>query len=86
MINNFFDKINYKIYFFILLFFISKITLCFSENIKSVEITGNERLSKETIILFSELQIDKDINVNDLNLSIKKLYQTDYFENIEILS
>ena len=84
MINNFFDKINYKIYFFIFILFISKITISFSENIKTVEITGNERLSKETIILFSELQIDKDINLNDLNLSIKKLYQTDYFEDIKM--
>ena len=83
--NNIFSaKINYKIYFFIILFFISKITISLSDNIKSVEIYGNERLSKETIILFSELQIDKDINVNDLNLSIKKLYQTDYFENIKM--
>ena len=51
MINNFFDKINYKIYFFIFILFISKITISFSENINTVEITGNERLSKETIIV-----------------------------------
>ena len=84
MNNNFFTKLNYKICVYIIIFFISKITTSFSENIKSVEISGNERLSKETIILFSELQIDKDINFNDLNLSIKKLYQTDYFENIKM--
>ena len=36
--------------------------------------------------MFSELNIKKDINKEDLNESIKKLYKTDYFKDIKIYS
>ena len=85
MNKNYFKNLNYRIYFIILIFFFSKINFAFSESINEIKIFGNERLSKETIVLFSEIEVDKDLNVNDLNAAIKKLYQTDYFENINII-
>ena len=81
-------KTNYK--------FIIKIIACslllitvsaknvFSEIITKFKISGNDRLAKETIILFSELSINDDIDSVDLNNAFKKLFDTDYFENIEI--
>mgnify|MGYP001240812553 FL=1 len=85
MKKDFFNKFNFRFFILIVIIFFSKLTLSFSENIKSINITGNERLSNETILLFSELDINKDLNVNDLNEAIKKLYQTDYFEDIKML-
>lgn len=84
MNNNFLINWNCRICFFILIFFFLKINFSFSESLKTIKIYGNERLSFETIILFSELEVDKDLNINDLNVAIKKLYQTDYFENIKM--
>ena len=51
-------KINYtlhiKILFFVLLLIIANTKLVYSEIIKKIDISGNERLAKETIILFSK--------------------------------
>ena len=45
---------------------------------------GNERLSVETVKMFSGLNLSDDLTINDLNLSIKKLYKTNYFKDIKI--
>ncbi len=81
-------KINYtffkKIIFFsfVILFISTKIV--YSEVIKKIQISGNERLANETIILFSELDINDNIDSTDLNNAFKKLYETDYFKDIKI--
>ena len=56
----------------------------FSEIIKNIEINGNERISKDTIKLFSKINIGDDINNNDVNRILKDLYSTNFFENINI--
>jgi len=81
----FLNKLIFKFCFLLIIFFFSKISLSLAENIKSLKVFGNERLSKETILLFSELDINKDLSANDLNSAIKKLYKTDYFENIKMI-
>ena len=55
-----------------------------AEKIKEFKIAGNERLAKETIVLFSELNIGDDIDQNIINLSFKKLFETNYFKNLKI--
>ena len=41
---------------------------------------GNERITDNTIIVFSKISIGNDITVNDLNNVIKELYETDFFK------
>ena len=81
-------KINYKLFirkfFFVMLLILSITKLAFSDEIKTFEVIGNDRLAKETIILFSELNVNDSINSNDLNNAFKKLYTTDYFKDIKI--
>ena len=81
-------KINYKLFirkfFFVILLILSITKLAFSDEIKTFEVIGNDRLAKETIILFSELNVNDSINSNDLNNAFKKLYTTDYFKDIKI--
>ena len=54
------------------------ITLCLfitsagSEILKKIEITGNKRISNETIIIFSEVNINDQINKSKLDEVIKK--------------
>ena len=75
-------KLNiYIIIIFITFFF--KISSYASENYK-IKISGNERISSETIILFSDININNKITPIILNQSIKKLYDTGYFENVKI--
>ena len=74
-----------KIIIIILLqtFFFNK---AISEIIKKFNIIGNERVSKETIIMFSNLEIGDDIDQLRLNNSLKDLYTTNYFNNVEIFN
>ena len=60
------------------------ITSVLSEQLKSIEINGNDRLADETIILFSNLKIGDEINKLTLNNTFKNLYQTNYFKDLKI--
>tara|TARA_A100001011_G_scaffold255299_1_gene263563 strand:+ start:3107 stop:5311 length:2205 start_codon:yes stop_codon:yes gene_type:complete len=58
----------------------------YAEKYQSIILKGNERLSYETVIMFSNLDINSDIDQNQLNEVIKKLYQTNYFKDVKIFS
>ncbi len=73
-----------KTTFFVILLILSTTKFAFTDVIKKIEVTGNDRLANETIILFSELNINDDINSDDLNNTFKKLFSTDYFKDINI--
>ena len=47
----------------------------FSETIKKFNINGNERVSDETVIMFTKLNVGDNINQNILNNTIKELYK-----------
>ena len=55
-----------------------------SEIIKSISITGNDRITDETIIVFSNVSIGDDLSINDLDTILKDLYNTDFFKNISV--
>ena len=78
------NKFNKKYLFIYFIFFFSFFNLVKAEIINKIEVTGNERISDETVILFSGIKIDQNINQSDLNNIIKKLYETSFFENISI--
>ena len=69
------------LFLFIYLFFMN---YSYSDVIKSIEIKGNERIADETIIMFSSLKIGQKIDEDKLNNSLKELYYTDYFKNVEL--
>ena len=80
---------NNTIYFIkknliIFIFFISFIKNLSADTIQKFEISGNDRISKETIIMFSNIKIGENVDNNILNKVLKSLYATDYFENVEI--
>ena len=54
----------------------------YSEVINKIEVLGNERISLETIVVFGDVALGKDYNTSDVNLLIKKLYETSFFSNI----
>ena len=73
-----------KSIFFAFLLLIISIKLSYSEIVKKIEIVGNERLAKETIILFSEIKVGDNIVSSDLNDAFKKIFETDYFKDIKV--
>ena len=67
------------------LFFIFGINrLAFSEVVNGIKIIGNERISKETIIMFSEVSINENFDASKLNKTLKNLYKTNFFENVTV--
>ncbi len=56
----------------------------FSEIIKEIEINGNERVSSETIIMFSKISINDDLKPADINNIIKNLYQSNFFNDVSV--
>ncbi len=52
--------------------------------IKKIELINSKRISKETIITYGDIQINKDYNQKELNKIIKNLYDTNFFQNIKL--
>ncbi len=68
----------------IILFYTFLSISSFSEVINKVEVKGNERISLETIAIFGDIVVGKNYETSDLNLLIKKLYETNFFSNISV--
>ena len=71
-----------KLYILIILLFFS--TNSFSEVVKEVSIEGNQRVNSQTIEIFGGFKIGQDLNTNDLNNILKKLYETKFFKNVNL--
>jgi len=54
-----------------------------SEIINNIKISGNKRISKETILVLGDISPNKNLNNNDLNNSLKKLYDSNFFQDIK---
>ncbi len=55
------------------------------EIIKEIKVNGNKRVSSATIKTFSEIEVNSDLSVNQLNDVVKKLYSTNFFNNVELI-
>ncbi len=69
----------YLIFFFI---FFTCSSASYAEKIKLIEVNGNDRISKETILIFSEIKIGQEVDNIVLNNLLKNLYETNYFKNV----
>ena len=79
---------KYKIFKSTILLVIIFFTFCkvaFSEVIKNFKVNGNQRISDETIIMFSETKIAEKLDEYKLNQILKNLYQTNFFDNVSIV-
>ena len=52
--------------------------------LNEIEIKGNKRISSNTIILFGDIQKGSNIDNKKLNLILKNLYETNFFENVKL--
>ena len=66
---------------FIYCFFLSSLS---AEIIKKFEISGNKRISDETIIIFSEINLNENVSKQKLDRVIKNLYKTNFFSDINL--
>ena len=55
-----------------------------SEIVNKINVTGNDRISDQTIIMFSDINLNDDLNLNDLDQILKKIYQSNFFDNVNV--
>ena len=72
---------RYIIYFFMVFCFTVD---AYTETISKIQIDGNKRISEETIKVYGDINIGKDYNEEDLDTILRKLYETEFFEKIEL--
>ncbi len=72
-----------KLLIFIILFTL-KLSLVSSEIINEIIVEGNNRVSEKTIINFSDIKKGDDPTKKILNSSLKKLYDSNFFETVEL--
>ena len=70
-----------KIYTLLIFFIFTSLP---AEIINKLEITGNQRVSSETIKMFANVTEGNDFDSNDFNTTLKNLYNTNFFDLIEL--
>ncbi len=67
--------------FFVLL---SNFSFSQAEVLKKITITGNDRITDDTIILFSNVSLNENLSREDINIILKNLYETNFFNNVSV--
>ncbi len=56
----------------------------FSDVVKKINVEGNIRVSKSTIISFSDVKKNTNIELNNFNKILKNIYETNFFEDVSL--
>ena len=73
-----------KLFIKIIAVFCFLLSLVKADTLQKIEISGNKRISDQTIIIFSEIEINEEITKTKLDEVIKNLYKTNFFRNINL--
>ncbi len=67
----------------LLIFFVTY-SVSKAEIVKSINITGNNRISSETVKIYGKIETNKDYNEIEINKALNNLYETEFFEDVKI--
>ena len=59
-------------------------TFSWGEIVTDIQVDGNKRISKDTLILFSEVAKVSDYTQEDLNEALKKIYNSNFFKTVNL--
>jgi len=74
----------FKKFLSINIFLLFLASFSYAEIVNSLVINGNQRLSKESIIVFGNIELNKNYNQKKLNFIFKDLYSTNFFKDIKL--
>ena len=74
----------FKIFLKPILFIFVLMTSVNAESFMNFNVTGNDRVSKQTIINFSKLKVGVDHSKNEINQALKDIYETNFFEKVNL--
>ena len=79
-------KKSILIFFSFTIIFLIKVESSFAnQKVSEIRIEGNLRVDRETILAFISLTKGSEYNSENINLTLKELYKTGFFENVEVL-
>ena len=55
-----------------------------ADKINKIEISGNNKISDETILVYGEVDKNTVFTEKELNKVLRKLYETELFENVNV--
>ena len=71
--------------FFVFIYFSFFFSFLNAEIVRKIEISGNSRISDETVKVYGELKgLNSNYSRNDLDNILKNLYSTNFFENVNL--
>ncbi|MBD1144052.1 outer membrane protein assembly factor BamA [Pelagibacterales bacterium SAG-MED33] len=73
---------KFKYLYIFLIFFISLEAK--SEILKDINIEGNQRIPDETIIMFGNVNIQDNLNLNEIDNILKNIYNSNFFEDVQV--
>ncbi|WP_440927626.1 outer membrane protein assembly factor BamA [Candidatus Pelagibacter sp.] len=59
-------------------------TVLHAEIVNQIEVNGNDRVSNESILMFSKIQIGDDLNQIKINNALKNIYESNFFSDVKI--
>ena len=68
----------------LLIFTISNTIKLSAETVNDILVTGNNRISDETIKIFSDIDIKDELELNQINEILKNIYNSNFFENVSV--
>ena len=68
----------------LIIFFIFFCFNAYSKNVEKITVEGNDRVSDQTIIMFSNVKIQDEMNSNNLNNVLKNIYESNFFEDVKV--
>ena len=60
------------------------LSFSFSEIIKNIQIKGNTRISDETVLMFSKINVGQNFKTSMLNELLKNLYDSNFFSDVSV--
>jgi len=79
---NMLKKLKFFIFYLFFVFLNSSFVL--AEIVKNIEVKGNERISRQTILMFSDISINEEVNNQKINEILKNLYNSNFFDNVSV--
>ena len=77
-------KSIYKISLFFIFFYFLFIQVLKAEIVEKINVEGNQRISSDTIKMFSGVSVNDNLFEDDLNSILKKLYNTNFFDLVSV--
>ena len=74
----------FKFFIQLILFSIFLTFSTYSKNYEKIIVNGNERISIETILVFSEITDNKSLDENSINEILKRLYKSGFFKDVTV--